>query len=745
MSKKPTILMPSSSSADLVPLGGSVAVPAARKSQPAPNALALLKALRRRWLLALTCALLITPLVAAGVWFGMPIKYTASTLLHVSVQEPRILGGDAPGYGDFAIYQKSQAAMITSRLVLNGVLKDAEVSRLSILPRDPDRQIDWLQQEIKVDFKTGPEFMRISMVGNQADEMRTLLNAVAAVYLKEIVNKERNRKQARLNSLKEIQSRYEEILRNRREAVRNLVVALGSGDAQVLAVKQRYANEALGMTEKELLQLQSEMRRLKLDLKAQETKAKGFSKELSDSLLEQAINKEPEMVELLRQYDHWKKKLDQAAQLAVQGKNEPALRPLVDRLKTTETELELVRKRLRPVVKERLLERAGGELNGNVTSLQNRLAFCLDLEKDLTESIDRLRKQTNSTNVSQADVELFRLDIAQAERIAERVATEVENLKVEVDAPRRVELLEEASTTLGVMERQRIKVTAAVSGGVLFFVVGFIAWSEYRHRRIDCLHGLSNDLGMRVVGALPQPPSAKSGRLLGSRADEDWQHILTEHVDATRTNLLHAAREKDARVVLVTSAKGGEGKTSLSCHLAGSLARAGYRTLLIDGDMRHPAIHRAFNIAATAGFSELLREEVELAKVVHPTGIDNLWMIAGGQWDQRATAALARTRLTAILNALREQYEYIIVDSAPLLPVVDSLLLGQHADGVIISVLREVSQLPQVHTAVERLDSVGVRILGVIMNGVVADVHSYRYGYKAELVPSAEPMETASL
>jgi uncharacterized protein involved in exopolysaccharide biosynthesis len=87
-----------------------------RRGRPAQ-----LRAPRRRWLLAATCGLLASTLAAVGVWFGMPMKYTASTILHVSVKEPKVLGGDV-AHGDFSIYQNSQAAMITSRLVLNAVL-----------------------------------------------------------------------------------------------------------------------------------------------------------------------------------------------------------------------------------------------------------------------------------------------------------------------------------------------------------------------------------------------------------------------------------------------------------------------------------------------------------------------------------------------------------------------------------------------------------------------------------------------
>jgi len=714
---------------EIRPYTEAAGAPVPSKKQSAPSALALLKALRRRWLLAFICGLLGSAAAGAAVWFGMPVKYTASTLLHVSSHEPRVLGNEAQGGGDFAIYQKSQMAMVTSQLVLSAVLKDPKVARLSILPSNPDQQIDWLQQEIKVDFKTSPELMRISMVGYQADEMKTLLNAVAAVYLKEVVYKERNRKQARLNQLKEIQSKHEDRLRQRRDEVHKLIRALGSGDPQVLTIKQRYTAEALATTERELLQIQSELRKLKLAVKYKDGKEKPPVLAVPAAQLEQEIDKEPAIIQLLDQRDQLKRKLQEGAEIAVRGVDAPQLQPIRDKLKAAEARLEAARERLRPAVKERLLARLGGDHNLSVAELRERIAFSEDLEKNLIEQVERLRKEAQTTNVGQLNVEDYKQDIAYIEKLVDRVAAEVQFLTVEVDAPRRVELLEEASASLGASEKQRIKATAGAAAAALFLIVGFISWREYRYRRLDSIQELSQDLGMKIVGALPPLSVTRSRRLPWRAATDNASDILIECIDTTRTSLLHVTREKDSRVVLVTSALGGEGKTSLSCHLAASLARAGFRTLLIDGDMRQPAIHQALNVPAEVGLSELLRGEIELDQAIHATDINNLWMIGGGQWSPAATAALARARLSLLLKTLREGYEYVIIDSAPLLPVVDSILLGQHADGVILSVLREVSQLPLVSKAAERLESVGIRILGVVVNGVTEDIHTYRYGY----------------
>src|SRR5262249_10483840 len=153
-----------------------------------------------------------------------------------------------------------------------------------------------------------------------------------------------------------------------------------------------------------------------------------------------------------------------------------------------------------------------------------------------------------------------------------------------------------------------------------------------------------------------------------------------------------------------------------------SLARAGHRTLLLDGDVRLPAVHRLFEMPDAPGFCELLRGEVSLEEATRPTRVEGLWAVAAGRPDPRAFQALAQPTFQSILEVLRQQFDYVVVDSAPVLPVVDSLLLGQHADGVVFSVLRGTSQAPAVHAAYQRMAELNIRMLGVVFSG--ADLHS---------------------
>src|SRR5262249_28069613 len=171
------------------------------------------------------------------------------------------------------------------------------------------------------------------------------------------------------------------------------------------------------------------------------------------------------------------------------------------------------------------------------------------------------------------------------------------------------------------------------------------------------------------------------------------------------------------RVVLVTSAVAGEGKTSLASQLAASLARAWRKTLLIDGDLRKPAAHQLFELPIEPGLSEVLRGDLEAGDVIRPTSVGRLWVMPAGQWDQHALQALAQEGVGNLFEQMKEEYEFLIVDSCPVLPVTDTLLLGQHADTVLFSVLRGTSRLPSVYAARQRLTALDIPVLGAVVVG----------------------------
>src|SRR5262249_29595761 len=151
--------------------------------------------------------------------------------------------------------------------------------------------------------------------------------------------------------------------------------------------------------------------------------------------------------------------------------------------------------------------------------------------------------------------------------------------------------------------------------------------------------------------------------------------------------------------------------------------RAGWRALLVDADFRRPSLQKVFGLENLAGLSEVLRGEIDIREARQAGPIEGLSLLPAGQCDELSLRALAQGTLRGLFDQVKDDYDLIIVDSAPVLPVVDSQLIAQAVDGVILSALRDVSRLPLIHAAYERLTLFQVRLLGAVVHG--ADAGTY--------------------
>ena len=228
-------------------------------------------------------------------------------------------------------------------------------------------------------------------------------------------------------------------------------------------------------------------------------------------------------------------------------------------------------------------------------------------------------------------------------------------------------------------------------------------------------------------------PMAQSNRALVMLGGE--RSLAAEAFRSLGAAVRLNARDRPLRVLVVTSPGSGEGKTFVASNLAITLAQSGSRVLLVDADLRRPVIHTVFGISNTVGLVDALRRMLGDASAVsqgqHETShadptrtpglvasnIENLWLLPAGKVDSHSLQALAQDGVGAVFERLKEQFDFIVIDTSPILPVPDALLLAGHADAVLLSVLRDVSRVPAVYAAQQRLAALGVRPLGAVVIG----------------------------
>lgn len=185
-----------------------------------------------------------------------------------------------------------------------------------------------------------------------------------------------------------------------------------------------------------------------------------------------------------------------------------------------------------------------------------------------------------------------------------------------------------------------------------------------------------------------------------------------------RTSLLFRPGGKELRVIQMTSPNPGDGKTLTTTNLAVSIAQTGKQVLLIDCDLRRPRLGTLFGLEDEAGLSNVLTGDTDLVDSIHQTPIENLSVMPSGFRPSNPSELLMGKTFFEMLETLRQKYEYILIDSTPLLAVSESTSLGQKVDGVVVALRTSNSSRPETERAVQRLQGVGVQAVGFVVNDI---------------------------
>lgn len=219
---------------------------------------------------------------------------------------------------------------------------------------------------------------------------------------------------------------------------------------------------------------------------------------------------------------------------------------------------------------------------------------------------------------------------------------------------------------------------------------------------------------------------------------------LSEAFRSLRTSVLLSTAGQPPRSLAVTSAEPGEGKTTISGNLAISLAQLGKRVLLIDGDMRRPRLHRMFDLQTPLGLTSYLAGQEEWRSLVHPTGTAGLDCMVCGPVPPNPSELLSSEPMQRLISEAMEEYQFVVVDSSPLLSVADGRILSSIVEGTILVVRGGVTPRELVKRAQAYVHDVGARLIGAVLNDVDLrrDVYylygDYRYGYYGEYRDESE-------
>jgi polysaccharide biosynthesis transport protein len=273
---------------------------------------------------------------------------------------------------------------------------------------------------------------------------------------------------------------------------------------------------------------------------------------------------------------------------------------------------------------------------------------------------------------------------------------------------------------------------ASLCGGLFLGVCGALV-RDSTDTKIQDLPALEAYIGEAPYAVLPQ--DQEKGLMKEPLAPGIVSTTAyTEAVRSLRTSIMRESVTRPPQVILVTSSVPGEGKSKLSSNLAVLLAQQNKRVLLVDGDLRTPTLHTRFNLPTSAGLTSVLGSDTDhigSARLPAASVMRGLDVITAGPMSRYPSELLASERMARLVDQWRHDYDFVVVDGAPVLPVTDSVILSTYADLVLVVARHRMTEKQSLERTYSILQAQGTRKIALVLNCVEPSSRTYfdYYGY----------------
>ena len=267
---------------------------------------------------------------------------------------------------------------------------------------------------------------------------------------------------------------------------------------------------------------------------------------------------------------------------------------------------------------------------------------------------------------------------------------------------------------------------ALLAGAMLGLALAFLR--EAMDQAVRAPADVENALRLPVLGSIPILPKGTQAR----EALADNRSPMSEAYFSLRSALQFSTTDGFPKTLLVTSTRTAEGKSTTAYALAQSVARLGFRTLLADGDLRNPSLHRMMGVDSRHGLSSFLTGASTLREIIQEADAPNLFVIPAGPLPPNPAELLAGERLAGFLAEAAHDFDMVIIDGPPVLGLADAPLISAAVGGVILLIEAGRTGRNQARAALRRLQMVGAHVLGVVLTKFSANSAAYGYGYAYE-------------
>ncbi len=745
------------------------------------NPTSILRGLIRNWWKILGLWLIASAPLVYLIYSQVKPTYVAYTMIRVDPTQPELFNTSNSSASTIERNIETEIVSLTSDLVLETALTDTTVSGLAFVKESKSPRTD-VKERLTVVNPRNTLFIRVSLEMNEARAAAAIVNAVVSAYMQAQETQStgvdkalQGRLENYLASLdKERQKLIDElakVINDDTVSVQDLkakageAAAKGGGGVEEAAkalslndisIEQyRKYKDKLLETRVELFEAQALLEQRTADFQAGGvTEVAEAIPMLSESEMAERIKAEfladPAVADLRDQILSVQDRLSHVEKNARKG-NDPSKRAHEAQLKKLQDQHDELWHARYAQIRDAILASADGRspmpkgVEGPSRSIQELRAEVESLEtkqKSLVDVLAQAEGETKKSNSATFKAQHLQAQIDSYTANEQIVRRRLDDLKFRNDRGMvRVTWPSQAQVPSAPSSSKRLKLMAAAPAGLLVLVLGIFSLLEVRAERVGDPDSLSTRVQSEVY-ALPPIPMARAQRRLGAPGDDDQIDRFIQRLDHLRFAVCGDHPEVGlGRCVLISSAVGGEGKTTLAAQLAARCGHSGHSTLLIDADLRRGALGTLLEVPDGQGLSDLMtNEDLNVEDLAIPVQGGTFHLLSAGTPTSDTSRVFQGRAFGMLIARLRQLYDLIIIDTPPILPVPDALIMGRWSDGVVLASRYDVSRAPQVERARRQLDLAGIPVLGTVINGLrTSDTYYGRYSYSRPGGAAADP------
>jgi len=691
--------------------------------------------------------LLLSAGAAVIVFYVTKPTYTASTWIEIRNRPLRVFENGSYS-DDPQRFVANQIELMRSPPVLEPVIALAAVRSAPEFVGEEDPVL-YLRNHLRVRAQGGSDYFVIEFTSQDSVKAALIVDEVAKSYF--ALHERHDSKVGELTiDLLQEQGRHQEgEVKRLRDRVDALTKQLTGEEAFAVQGKneKQVVNTLQLQLESQLIAAEFEQMTAELEIKAENDVFLKESFTPPVELVDARVASEPQVAKRKADLTVKRDKRDQHKERSANLEKNTVYRQLEKEIVADEAALEKLLTERRKAVAEEMEKNARMARQGQIEELQAKLVKILASVEFLRGRVNAEKKEQKQAVGDALQLEFAWADLRRATAFHEAISNRVQLLQAERRAPDRVTLFRSATVPARPDEEIPYKKMLMAALAALLVPVGMAVGIELIFCRVASRQQLESVGKIAVVGEITGLP--RRSRVRDSSPRRDVQ-LFEESINGLRTYLTLIESARGRRVLAVTSSISREGKTSLAAQLAVSIASStGKPTLLIDGDMRSPDIHRIFDVDCGPGLADVLSGKCPVEEAIETEFSSRLHLLTAGRLSASPHQLVGGGEFAAMVEKLRDMYEHIIIDTPPILPASEALVMAGAADATILCVRRDFSRVDQVSESVARLTASGVKVAGAVLNGVPSQHYAYRYGSyyytktPEETMPSAGPTDSS--